>query len=72
MAFYAKEEHRKISEIEWELPQSRRGTKKFLASPETYVVSQIKRRQVEMSRGTEGVQSGERHRSEELSLIWLF
>ena len=48
MAFYTKEEHRKVFEIEWELPQSRRGTKKFLANPEAYVVSQIKRRQVEI------------------------
>ena len=36
-AFYANEQNRKVFEIEWELPQSRRGLKKFVANPEAYV-----------------------------------
>ena len=35
-------------EIEIELPESKRGIKKFLQNPEAYVVSQLKRRQVEV------------------------
>ena len=35
-------------EIELELPQSKRGIKKFLQDPEAFVVSQLKRKQVEV------------------------
>ena len=35
-------------EIEIELPESRRGLQKFMKDPEAYVVSQMKRRQIEV------------------------
>ena len=42
------EENRKGVEIEWELPTSRRGSKKFINNPESYLCTQLKRRQVEV------------------------
>ena len=42
------EENRKGVEIEWELPSSRRGIKKFINNPEAYVCTQLKRKQVEV------------------------
>ena len=47
MAFYAKEEHRKVFEIEWEHPHNPKEAPRSLANPEAYVVSQMKRRQVD-------------------------
>ena len=47
-AFFAAEENRKGVEIEWELPSSRRGIKKFINNPEAYVCTQLKRKQVEV------------------------
>ena len=36
-------------EIEVDLPTSRRGINKFMANPEAYVCSQLRRRQVEVN-----------------------
>ena len=50
--FYAEEQHCKAVEIEWDLPTSKKGLKKFLGHPKAYVDSQIKRRQVEVRERT--------------------
>ena len=51
-SFYAEEQHCKAVEIEWDLPTSKKGLKKFLGHPKAYVDSQIKRRQVEVRERT--------------------
>lgn len=50
--FYAKEENCLAMEIEWEIPTSRRGIKKFFENPETFVATQLKKRQVEVHERT--------------------
>lgn len=51
-AFFSQEEHCKAFEIEIELPESKRGMKKFVENPEAYMANQIKRRQVEVRERT--------------------
>ena len=51
-AFFAAEENRKGVEIEWALPTSRRGIKKFINNPEAYVCTQLKRKTSRSSRKT--------------------
>ena len=51
-AFYSQEEHCKAIEIELEIPESKRGMKKFLENPEAFMANQIKRRQVEVRERT--------------------
>ena len=47
-AFFAVEDNRRGVEIEWELPTSRRGIRRFINNPEAYVCTQLKKRQVEV------------------------
>ena len=51
-AYYSQEEHCKAFEIELDIPESKRGMKKFLENPEAYMANQIKRRQVEVRERT--------------------
>ena len=48
-AFYAREEHCKVVEIEVSIPTSKRGLKRFIHNAEAYVCSQMRRKQVEVS-----------------------
>ena len=51
-AFYAKDEHRRVWEVELPMPESRRGLQKFLQNPAAYMACQLKRRQVEVREKT--------------------
>ena len=51
-ALFVTEESRKAYEINLQLPNSKRGIKKFTQNPEAYMVNQLKRRQVEVREKT--------------------
>ena len=47
-AFYAREEHRKGYELELHLPTSKRQWKRFARDPEAFMVTQLRKQQVEV------------------------